>query len=96
MADVDTPKVTYWAVSVLSSRTMWFNLASFALAALSLTEVTTIIPPRFLPLLGMVVALINLYLRTATTRPVAFVAPGNVKAVQVDKVGPPAPPPVTD
>jgi len=90
------PTVTYWAVSVFSSRTMWFNAANLVLAALSLTEVATLIPPRFLPLQLAAVAFINMWLRQATVRPVALIAPGETKAVAVPKIDPPAPPGVTD
>ncbi len=90
------PTVTYWAISVLSSRTVWFNSANFLVAALSLTEVVTLIPPRFLSLQAAVVALINVYLRTVTTRPVALIAPGETKPVAVPKIAPPDPPVVSD
>lgn len=90
------PTVTYWAISVLSSRTVWFNAANFLVAGLSLTEVVTLIPPRFLSLQVALVAMINLYLRTVTTRPVAFIAPGETKPIAVAKISPPDPPVVTD
>jgi len=77
-------QVNYWAVSIFTSRT-------FFLMAASLSEVTTLIPPRFVPLWSMVVALVNLYLRTATVRPVAFIKPGETQAVLVPRVGPPVP-----
>jgi len=75
---------------------MWWNAANFFVAALSLTEVATIIPPRYLPLQLAAVAMVNMWLRTATTRPVAFVAPGQTKVIQLPKIDPPAPPLVTD
>ena len=84
------------AISVLSSKTMITNVIAFAIAASSLTEVTTVIPPRFLPMLGMLVALGNLYLRSVTVRPVAMIARGDVKVVAIPKIDPPAPPAVTD
>jgi hypothetical protein len=90
------PTVTYWAISILSSRTVWFNAANLLLAALELTEVTTLIPVRYLPTQLAVVALVNMWLRTITTRPVAFIPPGDTVPVQVAKVGPPDPPVVTD
>jgi len=85
------PVVTYWAISLFSSRTFWWNLANAILALLSLTEVTTLIPPRFLSLQLAVVASVNLYLRTVTVRPVALIAPGTTTPVSVPKVGPPPP-----
>jgi len=84
-------QVRYWAVSVLSSRTMWFNAASLLIAALSLTEIAVLIPERFLPLQAAVTAAVNMWLRTSTVRPVAMIMPGNTKAVDVPKIDPPAP-----
>jgi hypothetical protein len=90
------PTVTYWAISVLSSRTNWFNAASLFVAVLSLTDVLVLIPARFLPLQAACVAIVNLWLRTITVRPVALIAPGTTKAVDVAKLSPPDPPVVTD
>ena len=88
--------VEYWAISLFSSRTFWWNAANFLIAALSLTEVVTLIPPRFLSLQAAIVALINVYLRTVTTRPVALIAPGETKPIAVPKIAPPDPPVVSD
>jgi hypothetical protein len=85
------PTVRYWAVSVFKSRTLWFNAASFFVAALSMTEVVTLIPARFLPLQAAATALVNLWLRMDTVRPVAMIGPSDTKAVEVPKVGPPPP-----
>jgi hypothetical protein len=90
------PTVTYFAVSLFSSRTFWLNTAAFLVAVSSLTDVVTIIPVRFLPLLSAVVAMANVALRLATVRPVALIAPGDSKPIQVAKIDPPAPPLVTD
>jgi hypothetical protein len=94
--DSTAPAVTYWAISLFSSRTFWWNAANGLLALLSLTEVTTLIPPRFLSLQLAIVATVNLYLRTVTVRPVALIAPGTTIPVEVAKIGPPPPPVVTD
>ena len=75
---------------------MWWNAASVFLAILSLAEVKAAIPLRFVPLQLAVVSIVNLWLRTTTTRPVAFIAPGAVKVLQVPKIDPPAPPLVGD
>ena len=84
----------YRAISLFSSRTFWFNLANGIASLLSLTEVVTLIPPRFLSLQLAVVAVVNLYLRTVTVRPVALIAMGMTTPVAVRKIGPPdAPPP---
>jgi len=89
-------KVNYWAISVFSSRTMWFNAANFLVAALSMTEIVTLIPPRYLPLQAAVVALVNMWLRQVTVRPVAMIRPGETQPVQVARIDPPSPPTVTD
>jgi len=90
------PTVTYWAISLFSSRTFWWNAANGLSSILSLAEVNVLIPARFVSLQLAVVALVNLYLRTVTLRPVAFIAPGTSAPVTVPKVGPPDPPVVTD
>src|SRR5678815_5025754 len=92
-----TPQtVTYWAVSLFSSRTFWWNLANGLLAMLSLAEVNVLIPARFVPLQLAIVASVNVWMRTVTVRPVALIAPGTTQPVSVPKVGPPDPPVVTD
>jgi len=83
--------VTYWAISVLSSHTMWFNAISFALMALDLNEVTAIIPPRFAPLQLAITALGNMYLRFVTVRPVAFIPAGASVPVDVPRIVTPPP-----
>jgi hypothetical protein len=88
--------INSWAISVLSSRTVWWNAANLLLAILSLSEVAAIIPARYLPVQAMVVAIVNLWLRTVTTRPVAFIQPGETKVIQLPKIDPPAPPTITD
>jgi len=88
--------VEYWGISLFSSRTFWFNAANLILAALSLTEVVTLIPVRFLSLQAAVVALINMWLRSITVRPAVLILPGQSVPVTVAKVDPPAPPLVTD
>lgn len=90
------PTVTYWAISVFSSRTFWWNSANGFLAVMSLSEVAPLIPPRFVSLQLAIVAMVNLYLRTTTVRPVALIAPGATTPVVVPKVGPPDPPIVSD
>ena len=88
--------VTYFAISLFSSRTFWWNAANAVVALLSLTEITVLIPPRFLSVQVAVVAAVNLYLRTVTVRPVALIAPGAVAPITVARLGPPTPPIVTD
>jgi hypothetical protein len=88
--------VSYYAISILSSRTFWVNTAAFLVAASSMNEVTTVLPERWLPLFGALVALANVWLRMSTVRPAAFIAPGDTQPIQVKRIGPPPPAKVTD
>jgi hypothetical protein len=96
MPEPAPPVVTYYAVSVFSSRTFWVNLAAGLVAILSATEIVTIIPLRLLPASTALIAALNIGLRMITVRPVALIVPGTTKPIQVAKVGPPPPPVVTD
>lgn len=87
---------TYYAISLFSSRTFWWNAANGLVALLSLTEVTTLIPPRFLSVQVAVVAVVNLYLRSVTVRPAVLIPPGATAPVEVPKLSPPVPPALTD
>lgn len=63
------------------------NLINFVALALVIPEVRQIVPPKYLPLIAAIVALANLYLRIfVTTHPVAFIAPTQVKPVEVRKL----------
>jgi len=88
--------VNYWAISIFSSRTAWFNAANLLLAVLQLNEVVTLIPPKYLPLQAAIVAVVNVWLRAVTVRPAAFIAPGTTSEVEVRRIGPPPPATVTD
>lgn len=93
----ETPQtVTYFAVSLFSSKTFWVNIIAFLIAISGLSEVVTIVPLRFMPMYSAVVAILNVYLRTVTVRPVALIAPGDTAPVDVPKIGPPPPPPLSD
>ena len=81
---------TYWAMSVFNSRTMWLNAIAVLVAILSMTEVITLIPPKYLPTATMITAVLNMILRTQTQRPIAFTSPGSATPVQVDKIDPPS------
>jgi predicted CDP-diglyceride synthetase/phosphatidate cytidylyltransferase len=94
MSATPTPTVRYFAVSVLSSRTMWFAVLTFLAGVLALPEFVALIPVRYTPVLLMIGALVQLWLRSATVRPVAFVAPGETKVIEVAKLAPP--PALTD
>lgn len=86
-------QVTYWATSIFTSKTFWLNLVAAVVACLSLTEVTTILPAKWLPAAGALLAVGNIILRTTSTRPVAFISPGTTMAVSVPKINPDTPPP---
>jgi len=96
MSEPTPPTVTYYAVSLFSSRTFWLNAVALFVAVTSLTEVVTLVPLRFMPLYSATVAIANMVARFVTVRPVALIAPGDTKPIQVAKIGPPPPPAVTD
>lgn len=102
-APVPPPVVYARAVSFLNSRTVILNsiaLLSIVLPILyqilTAEEVRAVIPARFMPLIQAVLAGANIVLRFATVRPIAVIAPGQVKVVEIPKLNPPAPPTVTD
>jgi hypothetical protein len=88
--------VTYFAISLFSSRTFWLNFADLVVNVLSATAIVTVIPPAWQPTSAAIVAGLNIFLRTQTVRPVAIIKPGAVLPVLVKKIAPPAPPLVTD
>lgn len=96
MAEESTPKVTYWAISVLNSKTAWMAVLTIITGLLALPEVVAIVPLRFLPIITMIVGVANFCLRLVTERPVAFIAPGTSKPVEVEKIAPPPPPTLAD
>jgi hypothetical protein len=87
----DTPTVTYFAVSVLSSRTLWVAVGTVLVGILALPDVVAVIPLRYLPMVTALIGAVNFALRLATVRPVAFAAPGTLTPVKVPKLEPPAP-----
>ena len=48
------------------SKTVWLNAAVFAVAAIELLSQQPFIPQAWLPIIGSVVAVLNLYLRSTT------------------------------
>lgn len=78
---------TAYAKSQFSDPQQIANVIAFVLAALSLPDVTGLIPLRFMPAILAFSALANLWLRTQFgVRPVAFIAPQQVKPVEVKKL----------
>lgn len=96
MTTPDRPQVTYFAVSLFSSRTFWVNTAALVITLLSATDVVAIIPARLVPYSTALIASLNIWLRTITVRPVALIAPGTTKPIAVARIDPPPPPTVTD
>jgi hypothetical protein len=90
------PTVTYYAISLLSSRTTWFGVATTLLGIFSLPEVAALVPLRYLPAILSVIGFAIIALRSVTVRPVALILPGDTKPITVPKVGPPPPPLVGD
>jgi hypothetical protein len=88
---MDEPTVSYHAVSVLKSRTMWLNVATFIAALSQTVEFTRVIPVGVVPYWLAATAAINVWLRMSTVRPVAMIGPSDTRAVEVPKVGPPPP-----
>jgi hypothetical protein len=90
-------RVQYWAVSIFNSRTAQLNTVIFLIDVLSLTEVVSIIPVRYLPMYNALIPILNIGMRMLTVRPVALIAPGLTQPVSIKKIGPPKEaPPVTD
>jgi hypothetical protein len=79
--------VTY-AKSMLTSKTLWFNLLAFLVGLSEITEVTDLLPEAFVRQFWAVIAVANFGLRFMTTQPVAMVPVGETKAVVVDKPSP--------
>jgi hypothetical protein len=84
------PTVTYFARSILTSRTAQFATLTVIVGVLSLPEVLALVPLGALPTVMAVVGVINFLLRVITVRPVAWSLPGTVTAVTVEKLIPPA------
>ena len=82
---------TYWAVSILQSRTVWMAIATVLVGVLALPEVVAVIPLRFMPIITAVIGVANFGLRLVTVRPVTLSLPGTLTPVEVPKLDPPAP-----
>lgn len=52
------------------SKTILFNIASLALLVMALPEFTAVLPAGWVPIIALVNAVGNLWLRTITARPV--------------------------
>jgi hypothetical protein len=76
--------ITY-AKSILSSKTLWFNMLAFLVGLSEITEVTNLLPEAFVKQFWALIAIANFGLRFMTSRPIAAIAPGTVKAVTVHR-----------
>lgn len=84
---IERSYINTWATSWLLSKTVWWNLANAIVALLSQTEIKVLIPSKYVPLQVAIVTLVNLYLRSdRNVRPIAFIRPGRVKIVRVQKL----------
>jgi len=86
------PVVTYWAISILNSRTFRINAVLLAVTLVPLLvdpELVALIPPRYLVLYAALVKVANIALRLVTVRPVAMIPPGDTVPVAVPKIDPP-------
>ena len=88
--------VSYTGVSIFSTKTFWLNTLAFVVAILSLTEVVQIIPPQFMGIYGAALAMANVGLRMLTVRPAVVMMPGETRPVEVQRLGPPPPPTLTN
>jgi hypothetical protein len=96
MATTTGKTVNYMGISLFTTKTFWLNFVAFVVAILSLTEVVTLIPARYMALYGAVVAILNTGLRLLTVRPAFIMAPGETRSVEVQKIGPPKPPTINN
>ena len=82
---------TYVAQSIFVSKTFWATAAALLIAILEQQNVINVIPPAVMPYVSAVLAVANVALRFSSVRPVAMVAPGSVKAVEVPMLPEPRP-----
>jgi hypothetical protein len=87
MGETPTPSVTYFAQSILVSKTFWINVGITILAIAEAKDVINVLPPGVMKYVPSVVAVINILLRRTTSRPVRFMLkPGNSQPVLVKKL----------
>lgn len=78
--------VNYRAKSIVVSKTMIFNVLAIAAAVLASGEFRELLGPNAMVYVVQATAIVNMILRVYSVRHVAFVAPGQTKAVPVQKL----------
>lgn len=78
--------VNYRAKSVAVSKTEIINAIVALVALLGSPQISAMLGPGAFVYVTIAVAVLNMVLRLLTVRPVAFVAPGQTKAVPVEKL----------
>lgn len=87
MEDRVTETQTAYAKSAFTDPQNIASAITFLLAVLALPDVTAIIPLKYMPVIAAVSSAAALWLRTQYgVRPVAAIAPGEVKPVEVKKL----------
>jgi hypothetical protein len=66
--------------SIYTSKTFWVNIVSALIAILALPEIGQL-SPQWLPYIGTVTAILNVFLRSLTTEPVSFKTPSQLPIV---------------
>lgn len=97
--------VTYWAISILNSKTFWFGVGTSVVGLLSDPDIRVVLPQMFaalgiplayLPRVVTVIGIVIVILRKLTKRPVVLSAPFTTQPVDVPKIGPPPPATLSD
>lgn len=84
--------VTYWAISILNSKTFWVAVITSLVGLAAEPEIVALIPLSYLPRVLIAVGLANMVLRKLTKRPVVLLAaPFATVPVEVKRIGPPTP-----
>jgi hypothetical protein len=86
------PTVTYFAISILNSKTFRLNAGLLFVTLVPLLvdpDLVALIPVRYLVLYAAFVKVANIVLRLMTVRPVVLSAPGTATPVQVERIDPP-------
>jgi hypothetical protein len=92
MSEPTPPTVTYYAISILNSRTFRVNAVLLLVTLVPLLvdpEFVALVPARYVVLYAALVKIANIVLRFVTVRPVALIPPGDTVPIEVPKIDPP-------